>query len=174
VEQLSYPQLIQQFQASPPQERKPSMFTRVRKALSPTQQVTITPENSEPVTPQELRDAIAAGDITLEQVNAIHEELSTPATDPQQTLTETIQLAVTGAVTDAMAERDATIAELREQVQQLGDAPGDKPAGAGAGGDPGTKKPTAVQQDAMFFGAAARNGQRLFRNPSQAIPTTEG
>ncbi|MEM9929884.1 MAG: hypothetical protein AAF840_08710, partial [Bacteroidota bacterium] len=174
VEQLSYPELIQQFKAVPPKERQPSVLSRIRKAVASATQATITPQNPEPVNLKDLRDAIANGDITLEQMAEVQEELSTPTQDPQQTLTETMELAVAGAVEEKVSAMTAEIKELKQQLKQLGDKPGAQPTGAGAAGDPGTEKLSAVQKDAAFFGEAARSGKRLFRNPSQEIPVTEG
>lgn len=173
VQQMDYIQFLQQFQATPPKERRPSFFSRIREAVAPTQQAISEPEKSEPVTPQELRAAVERGEITVEQLGEIHQELTKPAEDPRQTLTEVIQLSVTTAVQAAMADRDATIEQLRTQVQQLGSAPGAAPAGLSADGDPGTMKLSPVLQDARFFADAARNGTRLFRNPSNDLIVDE-
>ena len=170
AQHLSYPEFLSAFHAKPSKEVKRSAFQRIRQLVGMEPEATITPENYEPVTSQELRAAIANGDITVDQLGEIHEELTTPAQTADEVLQETIRLAVTGAVEAAMADRDATITELRAEIQQLGDAPGDQPTGTAAPGDPGTNKPSAVQQDASMFRSWADNGFSPFRNPLTEVP----
>lgn len=167
VEQLSHLQLMQQFQAKPPQQERQTLFGKVRNWVVPQQTATI-PENSEPVTPQELRAAIDAGDITLDQVSQVVAD-ATPAPDPTANLAETIQLAVQAGVEQATTSLNEQIEALQTQVQQLGDKPGAAPAGTLGNADPGSQEVSQVQKDASYFGKMANTGGNPFKNPTQEV-----
>lgn len=170
AQQLSHLQLIQSFAAKPPRQEPQSFFGKVRKWVAPPQTAT-TSENSEPVTPQELRAAIDAGKITLDQVKQVVEQATpAPTLDPQESLRETIQLAVQAGIEATTGSLTEQIETLQEQVKQLGAAPGAAAAGTYSGADPGSQPANQLEKDAAFFGAVARSGGNPFKNPTAEVP----
>jgi len=179
VEQLSYSQLLQLFEAKPSTKESKPFISRVRAFVSPKQVTAPNPVNSEPVKPQDLRAAIDSGDLTPDDVNQVMADIAAEeaAKNPAppvtaQALSETIQLAVKAGLEEHTKPLLDKIDELEGQVKQLGDSPGDGPAKLGKLDDQKNTKITAVKQDSDFFSQLADDGRRPFRNPASDIRET--
>lgn len=178
VQQFAYPQLLQHFVAMPDTDQSKPFLSRVRQWVSP-KQTAPTPVNPEPVKPQDLRAAIDSGELTSDQINQVMADIAAEeaAKNPAppvtaQALTETIQLAVKAGLEEHTKPLLDEIEVLKGQVKQLGDSPGDDPAGLGKMDDKKNPKMTAVQQDSDFFSKMADEGRRPFRNPASDIRET--
>jgi hypothetical protein len=189
---MNYSQLIEHFrptnagrgEAQDPKRSasgKPSsVMGRIRRFLAPAataEQSSSSPtKNTSPVTPQELRQALSAGELTPADLQAALNEsqestsqVATGQEAPSQEAPAPGEQAPAGdgglaaAIQAAQAPLLEQIQSLQEQVQQLGDSPGATPAGVSAGQDPSASTASAaVQEDARRCSQQASAGINPF------------
>ena len=171
VEQLTYRQLLKEYQPKRPEDKKQPLQKRLRRLFGGQQQSVQTPK---PVTQDELRQAIQKGELTLEDVTAVVAE-QTPAPAAEQAAGETpdLQATIVAAVQEATKGMQETIDELKGQVQQLGDAPGDTPSQAAGDRDPSASHANLAYESARQFAGYAQQGVNPFNrdlHPVVAAP----
>lgn len=157
VEQMSYRELVAHYGNQEAPQPKKSLLQRLREPFTARQEAKTPTPNEDIVTIEELRQAIADGKLTQEDLNTVLAEQTAEPTPPPAPEEEDLSATVTAAVQAATAELTAQVESLQQELKQLGDQPGDKPSQVAAAGDPGTN-----DQVADAFASAAQQGANPF------------
>lgn len=137
-------------------DRVQRFFGKVAAVVTPEPKPQPSPENSEDMTIEELKAALAEGkisraDIAAELTDAGYTvEAPKPAPTPAEVNASAVADAVKAAMSEMVTPLQETIKTLEAKVTELGKAPGDTPAVAVAVEDPNAAPPVLTDAEAAL------------------------